>query len=111
MVVDIYPDSSQFFASLVLKSPDCLLLDLQMPGLNGLGVLNHLSQRSIHIPTIIITGHDAKGTREDCLNAGAIAYVRKPLDADYLIQMIWDVSGAVFTPPGTYSIKRSHNAD
>jgi CheY-like chemotaxis protein len=76
-----------------------------MPGLNGLDILNHLSQRSIHIPTIIMTAHDATGTREACINAGAMTYLHKPLDPDSLIQMIWDLRGALATPPGTYSIQ------
>jgi FixJ family two-component response regulator len=104
MVVEIYPDSSQFFASLALKKPDCLLLDFQMPGLNGLDILNHLGQRSIHIPTVIMTAHDATGTREACINGGAVTYLLKPLDPDNLIQIIWDLKGGAATAPETDSI-------
>ena len=88
MVVDTYEEGRQFFASLALKIPHCLILDFQMPGLNGLDVLRHLGQRSIRIPAIIVTAHDTKGIREDCLSAGAIAFLCKPVDANHLIQTI-----------------------
>jgi CheY-like chemotaxis protein len=94
MTVDTFAESQSFFASLALKTPDCLILDLQMPGLSGLEVLKYLRQHAIHIPTIIITAHDAKGSREACLNAGAAAYLCKPLDIEHLIQTIREV-GAI----------------
>jgi len=105
MVVDTYAESSHFFGSLALKTPDCLLLDFQMPGLSGLDVLKHLGQQSIHLPTIIMTAHDTIGIREACLSAGAIAYLRKPLDADQLIQMIQEVGGVLSNPIRTFSVK------
>ena len=103
MVVDSFGESSQFFAWLELKNPHCLILDLQMPGMNGLDVLGHLVKRPVHIPAIIITAHDAKGMREACLNAGAAAYLRKPLEADLLIQTIREVRETPFHPPRTTS--------
>ena len=111
MVVDSFADSSQFFAWLELKTPHCLILDLQMPGLNGLDILGHLVKRPIHIPTIIITGHDAKGMREACLNAGAAAYLRKPLYADHLIQTIREVREAPIHPLRATAINRITRQD
>jgi len=92
MVVDAYATSNQFFDSLGHKSPDCLILDLQMPGMSGLEVLKCLGQQQIRIPTIIITAHAEEGSRAACLNAGATAYLNKPLDVSQLIRTIMDVS-------------------
>ena len=88
MVVDTYATADLFFDSLASKIPHCLVLDLQMPKISGLDVLKYLSQRHIHIPTIIITGHDEKHSREACMNAGAVAYLLKPLDVEILVDMI-----------------------
>jgi FixJ family two-component response regulator len=93
MVARTYATSGELFESIALKCPDCLLLDLQMPEMSGLDVLKCLNQRHIRIPTIVITGHDEKYSREACMNAGAVAYVLKPLDADILIETIENICG------------------
>ena len=88
MVVDTYATSSPFLESLARSRPDCLILDLQMPGMSGVDVLQYLNQRHIRIPTIVITAHDNEGSCEACLNAGALAYLRKPLGAGQLVATI-----------------------
>jgi CheY-like chemotaxis protein len=94
MAVDAYDTGEQLLEAVALKCPDCLLLDLQMPGMSGLDVLKHLGQRHIRIPTIVITGSNLADCSSDCLNAGAITCLRKPLDADQLIQTINRISGS-----------------
>ena len=51
MVVGSYATSDQFFGTLALERPDCLLLDLQMPGMTGINVLDRLGQLGVRIPT------------------------------------------------------------
>ena len=92
MAVDAYDTGDQLLETVALKRPDCLLLDLQMPGMSGLDVLKYLDHRQIRIPTIVITGSNAVDCSSDCLNAGAIACLRKPLDAHQLIQTINRIS-------------------
>jgi CheY-like chemotaxis protein len=65
-----------------------------MPGMDGLDTLNHLRERHIRIPTIVITGSDCTASRAACLNAGAIGYLSKPADTSQLIRMIHEVSEA-----------------
>jgi FixJ family two-component response regulator len=86
--VDLHATSMELFSALGDHSPDCLILDLQMPGMNGVEVMNYLSHIGVHIPTVVITAHDEPGSRETCLAAGASAYLRKPLDADELLVAI-----------------------
>lgn len=88
--VDSFATSIELFTALERQRPNCLILDLQMPGMNGLDVMNFLSQSGIQIPTIVITAHDELNMRESCLVAGAAAYLRKPLDADELLKAIAD---------------------
>jgi FixJ family two-component response regulator len=93
MIVRTYAASDQLLKSIAQKCPDCLLLDLQLPGSSGLEILKYLQQRHIRIPTIIITGSGETGSRSVCLKAGAVAYLTKPLDADQVIQTIRTVCG------------------
>ena len=94
MTVAVHATSDELYKSIAQKCPDCLLLDLQMPETSGLDVLKYLDQRHIHIPTIMITGHDEPISRSACLNAGAMAYLIKPAHAGLLIQTINRVSQA-----------------
>ncbi len=65
--------------------PECLLLDLQMPGLSGADVLRALNRSGANFPTIIVTAHDSPGAREECSRLGAVAYLCKPLDERVLL--------------------------
>ena len=92
--VDSFATSIELFNAIERQRPNCLILDLQMPGMNGLDVMRFLDQSGIRIPTIVITAHDELNMRESCLSAGAAAYLRKPLDADELLQAIADAVAA-----------------
>lgn len=94
MAVAAYGTSDQLFESLARESPDCLLLDYQMPGMNGLDVLRHMGERDIHIPTILMTAHDEAGLRPASLSAGAITYLNKPLDPEKLMHIIERISAS-----------------
>lgn len=83
-----YATSTDLLNSLERELPDCIVLDLQMPGMTGTDVMHYLSHAGIRVPIVIITAHDELGSPEACLAAGASAYLRKPLDADELIRAI-----------------------
>jgi FixJ family two-component response regulator len=74
-----YGSAHEFLAALPDGLPDCLILDLQMPEMTGLELLQHLRDVGIRIPTIIITAHADSGARERCVSAGAIAFLSKPV--------------------------------
>ena len=69
----------QFLASLPNGLPDCLILDLQMPGMNGLELQEILIRKGFKIPTIILTSNKDAAMRERCLSSGAVAYLPKPV--------------------------------
>lgn len=92
MDADAYATSDELYDSVAQECPDCLLLDLQMPGTSGLDVLNYFIQRHVHIPTIVITGSNQADCCLACLNAGAITCLEKPLDAGQLIEAINRIS-------------------
>jgi FixJ family two-component response regulator len=68
--------------------PDCLILDVQMPGMNGLEVQNRLALSGNTVPVIFITAHDEVGIREKALSAGAVAFLRKPFDDQLLVKTL-----------------------
>ena len=94
MTVDSCATSGELFNVIAGNCPDCLVLDLQMPGMNGFDVMKYLNRRGVSIPIIVISAHDEPGSRENCLCAGATAFLRKPLDADELVKTIGDVVAA-----------------
>jgi FixJ family two-component response regulator len=89
-------------SSLPSFSPDCVILDVQMPGLNGLEVQRRLSGSGM--PVIFITAHDDIGVREQALSAGAVAYLRKPFDDELFIRIVRSVLGIAPQRKGRRSI-------
>ncbi|HEX6210919.1 MAG TPA: response regulator [Methylomirabilota bacterium] len=85
---ETFASGQEFLDSLLERSPDCLVLDLQMPGLSGLEVQRRLAADGVRVPTIIITADDAPETRERCLSAGTAAYLCKPFDDRTLLAMV-----------------------
>ena len=83
-----FSSGQNFLDSIGARRPDCVILDLHMPGLSGLQVLQQLQSFRFALPAIVITGHDEPLTRERCLSAGASAYLRKPLDEEVLLETI-----------------------
>jgi CheY-like chemotaxis protein len=61
------------------STPDCIVLDILMPDINGLGFLRTLQQQGIKIPVIVLTADIQETTRQECLKLGAKEVVHKPL--------------------------------
>jgi len=64
--------------------PDVMILDLKMPGIDGMEVLKRVKATQPEIEVIILTGHGNETDRETCMNLGAFAYLQKPVDIDIL---------------------------
>jgi FixJ family two-component response regulator len=91
---DAYGSAEHFLESLRTSAPDCLVLDLQMPGMNGLALQRELVRSGIRVPVVVTTGHDEPGMEARCAAAGAGAYLRKPLDDKTLLAAIENAIGA-----------------
>lgn len=70
------------------NSFDLILLDLIMPGMNGLEVLEEIKRTEKDIPIIIVTGVKDKKVAADALKMGAIDFITKPIDLDVLEESI-----------------------
>lgn len=60
------------------RKPDCILLDILLPGSDGLSLLRILKAREIRIPTIIVTADIQESTYKECMELGAFAVTHKP---------------------------------
>jgi FixJ family two-component response regulator len=83
-----YASGKEFLEASAARQPDCVVLDLHMPGMSGLDVLHRMRADHVAFPTVVITAHDEPASREQCLAAGAAAYLRKPLDERLLLNAI-----------------------
>ena len=68
--------------------PDVMILDLRMPGIDGIEVLKRVKKTNPGVEVIILTGHGSEADREICMNLGAFAYLQKPVDIDELSKTI-----------------------
>ncbi|HKY02589.1 MAG TPA: response regulator [Burkholderiales bacterium] len=85
---ETFESGQAFIDSLSNHRPDCIVLDLHMPHLNGLDVLKQVSIRGLRLPVVVLTAHDEPGARAQCLAAGATSYFCKPLDDQTLLTAI-----------------------
>jgi FixJ family two-component response regulator len=83
-----YACGKDFLGGIAKRTPDCVLLDLHMPGMTGLDVLRELRRSRRALPAVVITAHNEPETRDECLAAGAVAYLCKPLDDRVLLNTI-----------------------
>jgi len=68
--------------------PEVIIVDLKMPGIDGLEVLRRVKETRPEIEVIILTGHGNEKDRQLCLDLGAFAYLQKPLDINVLSETI-----------------------
>jgi DNA-binding response OmpR family regulator len=86
--VAVFGSGRDFLDSLKARLPDCVVLDLHLPGLTGFDVLQDLRQSGSPLPVVVITGKDEPETREKALASGATAYLVKPVDGQALLAAI-----------------------
>jgi CheY-like chemotaxis protein len=94
MAAETYGSGEEFvnqIESLPSFQPDCVILDVQMPGMNGIEVQKRLRRIHKDIPIIFITAYDDRVERERALAGGAVAFLRKPCD-DALISRTLDAA-------------------
>jgi len=86
--VRTYPSGAAFLESLTQGAPDCLILDLHMPGMTGLEVLHALSGAGFTFPVLVATAQDELGIRSRCQLAGAMAFLSKPFLIEPLLEAL-----------------------
>jgi FixJ family two-component response regulator len=84
----VFESAENFLKSDNLKKASCLIVDLQMPGMDGLQLQSHLAALGNSIPIIFITAHESQESRRRALQAGAVAFLGKPFSEEQLLQTI-----------------------
>jgi CheY-like chemotaxis protein len=77
-------DGESALAMIGEDEPEVMILDLKMPGIDGIEVLKRVKQTRPEIEVIILTGHGSEADRATCLKLGAFAYLQKPVDIEVL---------------------------
>jgi FixJ family two-component response regulator len=80
--------ADNFLSSGRLDDTSCLIVDLQLPGMNGLQLQSQLAATDCQIPIIFITAYDNKESRRRSMRAGAVAFLGKPFTDEGLLQWI-----------------------
>ncbi len=86
--VETYGSGADFFADHDQHCLGCIVLDLDLPVMSGLEILEALVSRKSKMPVIIITGRADQATRERSLRTGAVALLEKPMRGEHLLNAI-----------------------
>lgn len=83
-------DGEQALAAVQDDEPDVILLDLKMPGMDGMEVLRQIKKAYSHVQVVMLTGHGTERDEEQALRLGAYAYLQKPVDLERLVVTLRD---------------------
>jgi DNA-binding NtrC family response regulator len=86
--VETASDGTDGIAKVRRQRPDAVLLDINMPGLNGLEVLKDIKRHDDRIPVIMVTANDELSAAEQALRSGAFAYLPKPFQLQYAAHLV-----------------------
>ena len=89
------PDGEAGLALALAMRPDVIVMDLAMPGLNGIAVTNRLKQhpRTRRIPVVVLTGYAFRAIQQGALEAGADAFLTKPCLPEDLERSVRELLG------------------
>lgn len=81
-------DGEQALRAVAEEGPEVMVLDLKMPGLDGIEVLKRIKADHPEVEVIILTGHGSESDRETCMSLGAFDYLEKPVDINRLSEVM-----------------------
>ncbi len=88
LATQTYDSATDFLARYDGSRPACLLLDICMPGINGLQLQEQLNERRLDLPVIVITGHGDVPMATQSFKLGAVEFIQKPFDDEHLLTCI-----------------------
>jgi FixJ family two-component response regulator len=87
--VEAFPSAAEFLGSRRRDETDCLIADIQMPGMRGVELYACLLEAGQKIPTILVTAYPDEATRARALKDGIVCYLLKPFDDNDLMDCVW----------------------
>ena len=89
MKVRVFVSAEEFLNSAQPRKADCLILDVQLPGMSGTELLRHLNIQKYKVPVIFITAHGSdERTRSEAASDWTVAYLSKPFSGDELLDAV-----------------------
>ena len=83
-----YCSAEEFLESGGLQKSSCVITDVEMPQMSGLGLLHHIKSTAGSLPVIIITGKPSERSESFYREKGAVGFFRKPVDVDALVDLL-----------------------
>src|SRR6266516_4632046 len=90
---EAFASAEEFLDSKAVAETACLILDLRMPGMNGLELQRRLTQNGNPVPVIFLSAHASEEDERSALDAGAVQFLRKPISKEALLSAIRDALG------------------
>lgn len=84
----VYQSGNEFLSKVDPAVPGCALVDLRMPGLDGIGLLQKMAESNIRVPVVMMTGFGEVATAVKAMKAGAADFLEKPLDEAELLTIL-----------------------
>jgi two-component system response regulator TtrR len=88
LAVQVFASASEFIEAYRDDTPGCLVLDLRLPGMTGLELQEHLTQKGILIPIVFVSGHGDVTTAVSALKAGAMDFIQKPFSYRDVVSVV-----------------------
>ena len=86
--VATFPSAELFLRSGALEDTACLILDVGLPGMDGLELQRRLRSAQASVPVVFVTAHDDGANRRQALEGGAVEFLCKPFGADALVEAV-----------------------
>jgi DNA-binding response OmpR family regulator len=88
IMADVALNGEQGLQRVTYNTPDVMVLDLKMPGIDGIEVLRRVRKSHPQIRVIILTGHGSERDRDVAERIGAFDYLQKPVDIQVLVEVL-----------------------
>jgi two-component system response regulator FixJ len=90
LAVEAFRSAEEFLDAYEPAQPGCLLLDVRMPGMGGLRLLERLQANGAQLPVIVVTGHGEVAMAVQAMKSGAFDFMEKPANHQQLLERIQD---------------------
>jgi FixJ family two-component response regulator len=85
---EAFSSAQEFLSSSHFEETKCLILDVRMPGMDGLELQRHLANNDQRIPIVFVTAHASDNERRQAMAGGAVDFLLKPFSEDALFAAI-----------------------